>query len=707
MGRAFPLKQRHAKKKKKNFLFIRINILFLAVFLLFSLLILRLGVVQIVEGKEYKKQVERTDETSVNYSAPRGEIYDRNGVKLVYNIPQKAITYTPPKHPQPKELLEIARKLSKLIKMNDKDIKAVTERDLKDIWLLMHNNGEDKITKEEYHKYKDKKNGEEKLYELKLQRITKEEIDSIDKNMASIYRKMYQAVALTPTIIKNQNVTDREYALVSENLSDLPGVDITTDWERKKTFDGTLSSILGNVSEGLPEEKVQYYTSKGYSLNERVGKSYLEELYEDVLQGEKTRVRTVTDKEGNVIDSKILYDGKSGKDLVLTIDIELQREVEKIIEEELTHMVKLPRTQTLDRAFVVLMNPKTGEILSLAGKQYDRSSGEIKDFARGTFQTAYEPGSAVKGATVLTGYQTGVISLGNNVLTDEVLYIKDTPPKSSWTSRPMGPINDLTALKRSSNVYMFKIAIAIGGGKYVPHGPLPLNLKKINTMRYYFNQFGLGVKTGIGFDSEISGLKSMPTEPGKMLDFAIGQFDTYTPLQMAQYVSTIANGGYRVKPQLVKEIREPKINEDGLGPIIESVQPEILNKIDMKDEWIKRVQEGFWLVMHGSGGTATAYFNNKPYNPAGKTGTAQSSVFYNGHQAWNLTLVAYAPFDDPEIAMAVMVPWAYYGNNTPYPINNIIGSRVLDKYFELKEKRSQKAPDGESREETAQTVENR
>lgn len=680
------MKQRQ-KHKKKSHVPVRINILFFSVFVLFSLLILRLGFVQIVQGEAYKKQVERTDEVSVNHAAPRGEIFDRNGKKLVYNTPEKAITYTPPKHPQPKKLLDIAKKLAELIDMTKEDKEKVTERDLKDIWLLENDNGNSKITDEEIEMFKAGKLDDKDLYKLKLERITKDELKTIDLNVASIFRKLSRAIALTPTIIKNENVTDKEYALVSENLDDLPGVDITTDWDRKYTYGDTLKSILGRVSsseQGLPQEKLQYYTTMGYNMNDRVGQSYIEELFEELLQGQKTRVKTITDKKGNIIDTKIVHEGKSGKDLVLTIDVELQKEVEKIIEEELLKMIKYPRTETLDRAFVVLMDPNTGEILTLAGKQYNRETKEMLDFARGTFMTAYEPGSAVKGATVLTGYQTGVISPGEKLL-DEVLHIKGTPDKSSW--QIMGLIDDLTALERSSNVYMFKIAIAIGEGHYIPNGPLPLNLEKINTLRYYFNQFGLGVKTGIGFKNEIDGLKPAPNEGGKLLDFAIGQFDTYTPLQMAQYVSTIANGGYRIKPQLLKEIRDPEVNKDGLGRVVETIQPKVLNRIDMKEEWIERVQQGFWRVMHGPRGTATRFFSSKPYNPAGKTGTAQSPVYYNGNQSWNLTLVAYAPADKPEIAMSVMVPWAYYGGDSPYSINNIIGSRVLDKYFELKEKR--------------------
>ncbi|WP_062357013.1 peptidoglycan D,D-transpeptidase FtsI family protein [Bacillus kwashiorkori] len=679
------------------------NILFFSVFILFSVLILRLGVVQIVKGEMYREEVERTDETSVSFSVPRGEIYDRNHGLLVYNIPEKAITYTPPKHPRAKDLLEVAKKLSQYIQMTEDDMKKVRERDLKDIWLLENDNGNDKITDEEMNLLQQNKLKDKDIYNMKLERISEAELKSIDLNTAAIFRKIINKTALTPTIIKNENVTDKEYALISERLAELPGVDITTDWQRGYTDDSTLKSILGKVTssdEGIPYEKLQYYQSKGYSLNDRIGKSYIEELFEDVLQGQKTKIKTVTDKKGNVVDTEIVNEGKSGKDVVLTIDLELQKRVEEIIEEELLSWVKLPRTNFLNDAFVVVMNPKTGEILSLAGKHYDRESKDIWDFAHGTFTAAYAPGSAIKGATVLMGYQTGVIQPHSRLLDEPLYFAGNTAPKKSVQT--MGMVDDLTALERSSNVYMWKIAIAIGGARYIPHGPLKVDMNKINELRYYFNQFGLGVETGIGFSNEATGYTSFPQNPGNYIDFAIGQHDTYTPLQLAQYVSTIANGGYRVKPLLLKEIREPEINEKGLGPIIETSKPIILNKIDMQDEWIERVQQGFWRVTHGSRGTGRYYFSNEPYNAAGKTGTAQVPIYENRqkYDTVNLTFVGYAPFDNPEIAISVVVPTVYYGRQpSSTSINNVIAQKVFRAYFELKEERA-KAASGAKQEET-------
>jgi penicillin-binding protein A len=692
------------KKKKKPQVPFRLNMLFFVVFLLFSALILRLGVVQIVYGEYYRKEVERTENVTVSTPVPRGKIYDRYNRVIVDNVPLNAITYTRTQTTTPQETLEIAQKLAQYI---EKPTDKITERDMKDYWILTRpEKAEEKIPEAERKQLKkewkekeySEKEMDRRLYKLTLERITEEDLKEITEDeleVLAIKRELDSGYALTPQIVKNQGVSNKEYAVVSEHLEELPGVSTTTDWERHYVYGNTFRSVLGNIStseEGLPRERLEYFLARDYSRNDRVGKSYLEAQYEDVLHGQKAKLKNITDKAGNILETKEIYKGQRGKDIVLTIDIELQQRVEKIIEEELMAAKRTSGKELLDRAFVVMMNPKTGEILSMAGKLYTRDeSGKVvlQDYALGTMTSAYAMGSAVKGATVLTGMQTGVIQPGT-VLRDEPLYIKGTPPKKSY--KTMGLINDLTALQLSSNVYMFKTAIAIAGSTYRPHRPLPIDPEAFTIMRKYYSQFGLGVKTGIDLPNEIIGWPGNSTLPGHLLDLSIGQFDMYTPLQLAQYVSTIANGGYRMKPQIVKEIREPNNDGKELGPVIRGFEPVVLNRVDMKTEYIERVQEGFRRVMQEKGGTAAGFFANKPYRPAGKTGTAQA--FYDGPNrskfmtpTYNLTLVGYAPYDNPEVAFSVVVPWVYQHAKNHYPINNYIGRKILDAYFELKQER--------------------
>jgi penicillin-binding protein A len=713
------------KNKKKPNVLLRMNILFLIVFMLFSTLILRLGIVQIVHGEDYKKEIEKTNDVSIYNPVPRGLIFDRNGKLIVGNKPLDAITYTIPQSTKSEIKLKIAQNLARLIKKDSKaDFKVITEWDRKDFWILTHpDEAKSLITDQDLAKFKKRNLGQKEInsetYQLQLKRITKQEINSFSKKeleVLAIYREM-NGYALTTQIIK-RGVNPKEFAIVSENLNKLPGVDTTTDWDRYTVFknatgDSVLGSVVGKVTsskEGLPSEMAEYYTALGYSRNDRVGKSYLEYQYEDVLKGQKEKVKDKTDKSGNVLESAVLRTGKRGDDLVLSIDIELQQAVEKIIQEKLgKERVGQPY---MDRTFVSVMNPTTGEVLAMAGKQYvtDKETGriEINDYALGNMNSSYSMGSAVKGATLLTGYQTGAIQPGEPQY-DQPLYFKDTQVKKSWNGIGFGSIDDLYALKRSSNVYMFLTAMKVGGQHtYVPHGPLRIDkLEAIKKFRNNFAQFGLGVKTGIDLPGESAGYGGgIPKENGKVLDFAIGQFDTYTPLQMVQYISTIANGGYRIQPHIVKEIREPNVKSDELGPIVQEIQPKILNKVDMKSEWVKRIQKGLKLVVNDPMGTGYGQIHNKQYKIAGKTGTAQA--VYDGPNrkpnelimTWNVTFAGYAPYDHPEVALSVVVP---YSTTDQTHVNLEIADAVFKAYFDLKEKR---AKEGLDHAQATQKVEN-
>lgn len=690
-----------SEKNNQQHLVFRMNVLFLLVFVLFSVLILRLGMVQIVYGPEFKREVEKTEEIIFKNPVPRGKMFDRNGKMIVGNKAQKAITYT--NHGATRsEMLAVAEKLAELI---DVPYDRVQLRDKKEYWLLKYpDRAEEKVSPEERARLKQQFAGNEydrKLYRLQLERIDESELNELtekDFEIIAILRSLLRGDAQSPQIVKNQGVTDEEFALVSENLQELPGVDLTTDWERDYHFGDTLKTILGKVSnheEGVPKENLDYFLAHDYNRNDRVGKSYLEKQYENVLSGRKALFKKITDKSGRMIDAVPVYGGQRGYDLVLTIDMELQLAVEKIIEEELMKAKQHPETDLLDRAFAVLMNPYTGEVLAMAGKQLteNQETGrfDVHDFALGNIITSYNVGSVIKGATVLTGYQLGAIRPGTSFY-DEPLKIKDTREKGSW--KDFGTVDDIRALRVSSNVYMFKTAIKIGGGQYRYNQPLVLKKETFDIMRESFGQFGLGVPTGIDLPNEATGYKGALEDPGLLLDLSIGQYDTYTPMQLAQYICTIANGGYRIQPRLVREIREPLMNKEEPGPVLKEFEPKILGRVKLEKKWLENVREGFRQVMQHWEGTAYKYFGDATYRPAGKTGTAQA--LYDGPQRMkydrppevvNLSLVAYAPCDKPEVAVAVVVPWAYQGEKGHHA-NNMIGRRVLDAYFSLKQKRT-------------------
>ncbi|KYG57983.1 penicillin-binding transpeptidase domain-containing protein [Planococcus maritimus] len=695
-----------AKSKLQSNTTFRMNILFFAIFLLFSMLILRLGYLQIVKGEDYARAIARTEEVAVNTSVPRGRIFDSAGRLQVDNEPVNSITYTKMQTTKSSEMMEVAKELAKLI---EKDTKKVTLRDKQDFYIQLNTeSATEKVTAEERAAIEaedaTQKEKQQKLDALIREKITDEELDSLTDEqleVLAIYREMSSGYALSPQIIKGEGVTDEEFAVVSERLTDpkLEGVNTITDWKRVKMTDLTILGSTTTPDQGIPANRLDYYLSRDYSRNDRVGTSFLEQQYEDVLQGQKSIVKNVTDGRGRVIETETVDEGEPGKDLVLTIDSELQYELEQIVEEKLLALKAGPNSQLVKDAYLVMMDPRNGEVLSMVGKRVgEDEDGKriVSDYAFGTFTAAHEMGSTVKGATLLTGYAEDAVEMGE-VQIDEPLKFAGTKQKNSiFNTTPFNriPLNDIMAIERSSNVYMFKIALEIANRQYQYNSPLSVAPESFNLMRNSFAQFGLGAATGIDLPNEGTGYPG-GTYPGpKLLDLAIGQFDTYTPMQLAQYISTIANDGYRMQPHVVKEIRQASPDGETLGPIETIIEPKIMNRINNTQEEIDRVKEGMRNVYIGSSGSARAQFSDTPYTAAGKTGTAEAYFFERGHELHgtlnvNIAHVGFAPYEDPEIAYAVVIPYVTTDPTKVPRTNNEIARAAADKYFELKEQRSE------------------
>lgn len=684
-----------AKIRQRKHITFRMNFLFFSIFVLFSVLILRLGYLQIVKGEDYTRALEKTEEIPVNTSVPRGRIFDRMGNVLVDNDPKNAITYTKMTSTSSKDMLEIAQKLAELI---EQDTKRITTGDKRDFWILKNPKKALKKVSEKEQLALEKGSSltrieaQRKINKLTRERVTEEEINSFtddELEVLAIYREMMSGYAYSPQIVKSGDVTKEEFAIVSERLGELPGVDTTTDWERVKKSDNAILGSTTSPIEGLPKSREDYFLARDYSRNDRVGRSYIEQYYEELLKGQTTIVKNIKNRNGTVVETKTIKEGEPGKDLILTIDSELQQELEKIVSDKLMELKKGPNSQELDRAFLVMMNPNNGEILSLVGKQVvtNNETGklEIWDYAYGTFTALHEAGSTVKMATLLTGYQENAVSIGE-VKIDEEIKIGGIRKKSLFNKGFRIPVSDIQAIGRSSNVYMFKIAMTIANANYRYGESLSIDKKAFDTFRQSFASFGLGTKTGIDLPGEAAGLIGESTLTGILLDLSIGQYDTYTTLQLAQYVSTIANGGYRVAPKVLKEIRQPSEDGEILGPLIQETEVKVLNRIENTAAEIEQVKRGMHYVYYGADGTARNIFAGKDYDGAGKTGTAQA--FSNGKPTINLSHVGFAPYENPEIAYAIVIPNISTNQRVYKYAQNDIVKLAVDEYFKLKAKRA-------------------
>lgn len=671
-------KMKRESSKVKSHIPFRLNLLFFIVFMLFSAIIVRLGYLQIIRGEEFEAIVRRTETTTITQTVPRGLIYDRNGNVLVGNQAQHSITYTRGTNDSASSMAETAVILADMLTV---DTENLTERDKKDFWAA--NNREellDRLTEDE------KLLSGSEVYEVELSKITEKDIAFSKKELvaAAIFKSMNSAISLTTVNIKNEGVTEQELAIVSENLTKLNGVEVSKDWTRVYPNGELLATIFGGVTSektGIPTNLVESYLAKGYARNDRVGNAYLEQQYETVLRGSKSRYETVTNQDGDIVATTQTYEGKPGDNLVLTIDIDFQKKIEQVA----TDFLKSRQDLWNDRVYIVALDPKNGDIIGMTGKKIDVATGEVSDSVHGVFNENFIVGSSIKGATVLAGYMSGVIDLNNNVLVDEPMKFKGSNVKSSLFNRTGRiPLNDIGALEKSSNTYMMKIAMMIGGQDSYSYD-MELSFDRdytLQKLRSYYAQFGLGVRTGIDLPSESTGFLGVPVDPGQVLDESFGQFDNYTPIQLAQYAATIANKGTRYAPRLVKEIRGT--NSDGsLGNVEVVKEPLIMNQVNVAPEIFDRIHQGFWAVTHDYGSRSWRNFGNYPVGVAGKTGSGES--FYQGEveailneSTTNSTYVAFAPYENPEIAVAVIVPYIY--DESVLPAGDLVKA-TLDAYF--------------------------
>ena len=639
----------------------------------------RLFIITVVDNKKYKEKLNNLVYSTIEgESAPRGRIYDRNYKLLVDNVGIKSIYYKRKSGMSIDDEIEVAKMLSEVLNL---EYENVTTSMIKDFYLVLNRNTSDeKITKEEWEKFKQRKITSSDILLLKRERITEEELNNVDKNVAYIYYLMNNGYSYQEKLIK-KNVTDSEYAIINEALDEYKGVIPKLSWERKYLYGDTLRGIFGNVSSsevGITEELKDYYLDKGYKITDRVGLSGLELQYDEYLQGKKAIYKNL----GNGLE--LVSEEKRGNDLVLSIDIDLQLEAEKIVENEMIKTKNEPNTEYFNRVFSVVSDPNNGDVLALVAKVLNKN--KVYDYTAYLPTSSVTVGSVIKGASISVGYKEGVIDIGS-VLKDECVKLMSTPTKCSWNRNGLGNLDDVNALRLSSNVYQFKVAMKVADFNYYYNAPFSISNDPFNKYRTMFTSYGLGVKTGIDLPNESIGIVGSNDTPGLLLDFSIGQYDTYTPLQLSQYINTIANKGSRIKLNLLKSVHKSS-NSELSDDILLYNDKYILNNVDLDSKYINRIREGFKAVL-GYNGTGYGYIDIK-YNPAGKTGTSQS--FYDSDhngvidkETISSTFAGFAPFDNPKMSIVVVTPDVshIYGISYLSTINKRISNQISRKYFEI------------------------
>ena len=675
---------------------IRMKIILGIIFVLFELLIGQLAYLQLAYGSRFKAEVAKTDSTVVSNQVPRGVMYDAKGRILVGNKANNAITYTKGASTSTKQIYNISNALSAYIRLNDE---KPTSEQLAEYYLADQANSTRIQAKMPKSQLDTKKYSNSEIYQNEIAAVKKEKINFTDrqKTAALIFNKISGAYTLSTIYIKNKGLTDKEIAEVGEHLSDLPGVGIGTDWERSYPNGSSIQSIIGSVStekSGLPSDNLQYYLSQGYSRNDRVGTSYLEKEYESLLKGSKSTSEVITKANGDIQQTKTVYKGQAGSSLVLTIDAKYQKQLQSTLKRVYNSALASGAARYSSGAYAIAMNPKTGALLGVAGLSHNPKTNKTVDNALGVINQFFVMGSVVKGATVSGGLINNVITPTNNTLSDAAVYLPGSAVKKSvYPIGTFGSLDAPTALEVSSNIYMMHLAMKWVGAKYVPKQYISMPSNSFEILRRNFSMFGLGQKTGVDLPGEVSGIegKSFDSQgrllSGSLLDLAYGNYDAYTPIQLVQYVSTIANGGYRMQPYIVQSVG--RTGNNGKIYVNYNKKPNVQQRIPWTQSELNVVREGFYRVVHGTNGWGTAHpLKNVKPSISGKTGTAQTFYYdpdnpnrKNPPELINATFVGYAPSSNLKLAIAVVFPGLDPDMEGTYTLQ--VAKAMVQDYFKL------------------------
>ena len=642
---------------------IRLNLLFSIIILLFMTIIGRLLYMQVLNKDFYETKLASASKTKVTTSSARGEIYDASGKPLVENTVKQVVSFTRNNKMTAADLKETAKKLLAYVGVTSP---TLTDRQLADYYLAdqdVYKKVVESLPREKRLDSDGNRLSESELYNNAVDSVQTSQLNYTEDDKKEIYLfSQLNAVGNFETgAIATDSLTDTQIALIASASKNLPGISISTTWDRK-VLETSLSSIVGSVSgekAGLPAEEADAYIKKGYSLNDRVGTSYLEKQYEETLQGKRSVKEIHLDKYGNMESVENIEDGTKGNNIKLTIDLAFQDSVDNLLKSYFTSELGNGGAKYSEGVYAVALNPKTGAVLSMSGIKHDLKTGELTPDSLGTVTNVFVPGSVVKAATISSGWENGVLS-GNQTLTDQSIVFQGSPPINSWYTAFSGPmpITAVQALEYSSNTYMVQTALGIMGLTYQPNmiagiGNLDSAMGKL---RSTFGEYGLGSATGIDLPDESTGFIPKDYDLANYITNSFGQFDNYTPMQLAQYAATIANDGVRMAPRIVEGIYGNN-DKGGLGDLIQQLQPTEMNKVNISASNMSILQQGFYQVAHGTSGLTTgrAFSNGASVSISGKTGTAESYVA-DGQQATNTNAVAYAPSDNPQIAVAVVFP---------------------------------------------------
>lgn len=714
----------------------RMTALCVALVVFVGLIVLRLADLQLVNGAAYRQQAQRTIVRTYSQPAARGEILDRYGRPLISNALGFSITFDyfawdeETQNETILRLCEIAEEAG--LEYHDSlpvsaaapfsyTFSSLEDEEAKKIKTFFEDNRERWSVKIQRPKTPSQKEWR-KEQDLKTQCVTgvamaanaaspkaivrtleetsagelmdllreKYKIDETynsaqARRIAGVRYEMEQqefSAANNPYTFASQADVDT-VALVKERSSLLPGVTITVDNVRQ--YNTTYAShVLGRVGK-IWKEEYDELKDQGYGLNAILGKDGLEKAYESYLRGQDGKRSVETNSAGDVLAEREAEPAQPGDNIVLTLDLDLQA----VAEESLARNIQQIRERNQYRrsggwdaegGAAVVIEVDTGGILACASyPAYNLETfsadfqtlmdDPLKPMFNRAVSGAYPPGSTFKPVTALAALESGVVTTQTRIRDagPYMFYASSgyTPACWIWNDRrgSHGNINISEALKYSCNYYFYEASRLMG----------------IETLNTYAKQLGLGQKTGVEIPGEVAGTLAGPESrearggdpwmPGETLQAAIGQSEQqFTPIQMANYMATILNGGTHYQPHFLKQAMSYDY-----GEVVEDYQPIVLDQMEIAPETIEAIKEGMRGVVTDDG-TAASIFRNYPIAIGGKTGSAQTTG--DRSRSAHGVFISFAPYDDPQIAVFVLVEHGGSGGNVAPIVRDI-----YDAYF--------------------------
>ncbi len=654
----------------KNRIKFRYNLMTIFTYVIGIILIIQLFNLQIVHGAEYREQSNTRLTRETTLEAARGSILDRTGNVLASSDMKFALELYKTKIEDEtlnNSILGIIQVLEKYgvsyddsFPININPFTYTIEGEALANWKEDFDLDENISAEEAFYKFKDKYN------------ISNEDINEVRKIISIRYQITTQGYSSTKALTIAENIPREAVAEFSENSDKYPGTNIVVEPIREYT-QGTLAAhVIGYASKISSEEyEVRKET---YSQNDIIGKTGIESIFEEYLKGKNGTKQIDMAVDGTITAEYTAEEAIEGSDVVLTIDAELQRVTEQVLAENLQKI----QTGGFGRAYAatasscVVMDVRNGEILAMAnvptynpqdfvgGISTENWNKYINDPAKPlvnkAIQNSYSPGSIFKMVTAIAGLETGAITSSTKINDTGVYNKYPDSPKNCWYytdyHRGHGWLNVAQAIQKSCNYFFYETADRIG----------------IDVLDQYATYFGLGKKTGVELLGETDGVlasreskaalhpDSTNWNPGDTLNAGIGQGDNeFSPLQMAKYISMLANGGKNIDVSIVKTIRNADGSEVSKNEINEFVKQKLgleddtTGDLNINPENLRVILEGMRSVTDEQG-TASSVFRNFEIEVGGKTGSAEAPG--NKVNAW---FAGFAPFDNPEIAVIVMV----------------------------------------------------